>query len=128
MDEEDGRMLTDTVINYEETMEASASAEFGGNCARKKHKHWSWLAHSGSDDALSGLEAKNIQAIRGDAPTMIARDLLDPRGHPSKVNQLYKGKLSDRWTMGEQQLDWNWSSDLRVQGKPAAGGNPMLSP
>jgi hypothetical protein len=39
MDEEDGLMLMDTVINYEETMEASASAEFGGNCARKKHEH-----------------------------------------------------------------------------------------
>jgi hypothetical protein len=39
MDEEDGLMLMDTVINYEETMEASATAEFGGNCARKKHEH-----------------------------------------------------------------------------------------
>jgi hypothetical protein len=27
MDEEDGLMLTDTMINYEETMEASATAE-----------------------------------------------------------------------------------------------------
>jgi hypothetical protein len=27
------------VINYEQTMEVSASAEFGGDCTRKKHKH-----------------------------------------------------------------------------------------
>jgi hypothetical protein len=74
MDEEDRLMLTDTVIDYEETMEASASAEFGGNCARKKHEHRSWLAHSGSDDASSGSETEDIRAIRGDAPTKIARD------------------------------------------------------
>jgi hypothetical protein len=37
-DEEDGFMLTDTAIKYEETIEASTSAEFGGNCTQKKHK------------------------------------------------------------------------------------------
>ena len=31
-DEEDGFMLMDTAIEYEVTMEANASAEFGGNC------------------------------------------------------------------------------------------------
>ena len=38
-DEEDGFMLMDTAIEYEVMMEANASAEFGGNCTQKKHKH-----------------------------------------------------------------------------------------
>jgi hypothetical protein len=31
-------MLTDTMIRYEEMMEANAGAEFGGNGTQKKHK------------------------------------------------------------------------------------------
>jgi hypothetical protein len=46
-DEEDGFMLTDTMIKYEETIEVSASAEFGGNSTQKKHKHRSWHSCAG---------------------------------------------------------------------------------
>jgi hypothetical protein len=40
---------------------------------------------------------------------MIARDLLDPRERPLMVDRLYKGKSSERQTMGEQQPAWNRS-------------------
>ena len=106
-DEEDGFMLTDTAIKYEEMIEVSASAEFGGNCTRKKHKHRSRLAPSGSgNEVLHGhlskgvrlprLEAEDTRAIRGDVPTTVARDSLDSRGRPSTVDRLYKGKSSER--------------------------------
>jgi hypothetical protein len=112
----------DTAIEYEVMMEANASAEFGGNCTRKKHKHRSWLAHSGSDNEVLhgqwskgvwslGLEAEDTRAIWGDVPMMIARDSLDPRVRPSTVDRLYEGKSSERWTAGEQQLNWTWSSN-----------------
>ena len=108
-DEEDGFMLTDTAIKNEEMMEVNAGAEFGGDCTRKKHKHRSWLARSGSNE----LEAEDTQAIQGDVLIEIAWDSLDPRGRPSTVDRLYKGKLklSERRTAGEQQLNRTRSSN-----------------
>jgi hypothetical protein len=58
---------------------------------------------------LLGLEAEDTQAIRGDIPTTIARDSLDPRERLSMVNRLYKGKSSEKQTVKEQQPAWNQS-------------------